>query len=315
MITPQVDTEALADLNRAISFWTSSLGKDAEGGVRKAARLITLGLHRAFRAGAEARAAKITPEAKQRGYTMADSGTAADRFDRSRKSAAATLGSSKSAFFRIQNTDTGPVATPLVVGRKGVLVRASRKNFAQRGNLLSSLAQLEQARRNIARGALYSPRLQANLKKQARIRKQLSATQLPADAVRLNVQSLAVVRQLKARGRAARGSYLAAQFLTYKKMAGAQWRREGFITKNNVQAGEVAAIPGRNGGLAGVAIRGFLPGTADRAAKIGAADTAFRYASGQYQADIREQVAKRFAGAMGFAIKTKKNRPIVGGAA
>lgn len=306
------DETGLDELNRALKFWTDSLGRDAEGGLRKAARLVTMGLHNAFRVGAAGRAAKITPAAEARGFTMADEGDAKARFDRSRKSAADTLGNSKIGYFRVRQTDTGPVAIPVVLGRKGLIVRASRKNFRQRGELIDSLAKLRESRANIARKALGTRNLQSNAKAQERIRRQLAATVLPADAVPLNVQALAVVRQLKTRGRAGRGSYLAAQFLTYKKLNGAKWRRENFITKNNVEAGEVVAIPAANGGLEGIAIRGGLPGTAAVAQRIGAVDSAFRFAAGKFTGDIREKVARSFASAMGFAITRTKNRPMKG---
>ena len=119
---------------------------------------------------------------------------------------------------------------------------------------------------------------------------------MPADAVRLNVTALATARALGTRERAGLGGYLAAQFLTYRKIRqGKGPARHTVLTKNRLQAGEVIMETDDDGNLEKVLIVGRLPGTGRIAQKFGIVPKALETGATNFRTDMNVKIRERWA--------------------
>lgn len=110
--------------------------------------------------------------------------------------------------------------------------------------------------------------------------------------MQLNLGALAVVRAVNIREAAAAGGYLAAQFLTYKKMKSGPGRHT-MLTKNNVLAGEVIMEDDNDGNLEKIIINGRLPGTSRIVERFGIVPKAITEASRMYREDMRLRLERR----------------------
>ena len=111
--------------------------------------------------------------------------------------------------------------------------------------------------------------------------------------------AVAAVRALSLRESAARGGYLGAQFLTFRKV-----RDIGvtdFTTKDKKLAGTVTVSGDSEGDAISAQISGFLPGTAKIAARENIVPRALLAAARSYRADMVAKIQQRAARQFGRA--------------
>lgn len=259
--TLQIDTSALRPLIAAMGDFQTVMKTDGASALAHGARELTFALHQEFRRQPPRPfEGEITRSAEGRGWRV---NSLSRSYLSGYTSALRTLGGNKSGYFRIVELNGRIVAQPIVLGRKRKIVTAGRKGLS-RGSLLTSASELK------------------------------DSSSLPGDAVRLNVGSLAVVRALGIRERAALGGYLALQFLTYKKMrVGRGAMRHRVLAKNNVLAGEVQSNTDADGNLTAILISGHLPGTLRVAQRFGILNRVGETAARNSRAYLVRSVAKR----------------------
>ncbi len=263
-INLQVDDSKVKSLLDAMQDYRTFIKADAGRAFIKAAREITFALHQEFRRQPPRPIeGRITAATAARGFRQ---NTLSRSYLSGFKSALRTLGGAKSGYFRIEKVGSAGrvIARPVQLGRRRKVILAGRKAKGQRGSLLTSLAQVD------------------------------NQQQIPENWRRLNATALANVNSTGYRERAGIGGYLAAQFLTYKKVkAGKGTQRHTVLTKNNLLAGEVIAETDSEGNPEGFIIAGRLPGTARVAQKYGIVGKSFDGAVKNYRADMFALLAKR----------------------
>jgi hypothetical protein len=277
--------------------------KDDQGvALAKGGREMTFALHKEFREQPpRPEDGEIESEAIKRGYKF---NTLSRSYLAGFQSALRILGGAKSGLFRVTRSAKGIlVAQPIVLGKRGRIILASRKHFRQRGSLLTSVKQLAPGHRKalaayrefLAKTDRSDPRF-ANRARNLR-NNIVNTSLLPEGTVRLNATALAAVRTIAIRERAGRGGYLAAQFILFKKMRTTP-SRLAFYAKNNVMTGSVILASDGEGNVGSVTVRGYAPGTGRIAERNGIIDRAAERASIVWRADMlkkREERAKRFA--------------------
>jgi hypothetical protein len=238
------------------------LKKDASTALAHGARELTFALHQEYRRQPpRPREGTITTAAKTRGWSM---NVLSRSYLAGYTSALRTLGGNNSGYFRIVKIGDRIQAVPLVLGKKRRLIKSGRKHFRQRGALLTSASELN------------------------------DSSSLPGDAVKLNVGSLAVVRALGIRERAALGGYLSVQWLTYKKIKVARnISRSRVLAKNNALAGEVIPKTAEDGNASAILISGYLPGTLRVAQRFGILNRVGEMAARNSRAYLSKTVARR----------------------
>lgn len=299
MSTQGISVSGLRELISAMEDYRRDIKDDSEKALTKAARETTFAMYEGFREQPP-RPIKgsITRAAVSRGYRL---NTLSRSYLAGYSSALRILGGAKSGYFRIDTGDGAPIASPVVLGKRGRIVRASRKYFRQRGSLLTGADQLAGARtrdrRALTKFLRTADRSESTFEnKRTQLRQNLSDTSLPANAKRLNLGALAALRALQIRERAAAGGYLAAQFLTYKKVKGTiAQRSQGIrvLTKNKLLAGEVVFETDNEGNVEKAIIVGRLPGTAAIAARHGIITRALSVAANTFRADMQKYLAAR----------------------
>lgn len=285
------------ELMAAMRDYRVRVKDDVGRAMTKAAREVAFALHSEFRKQPpRPREGSITAAAKARGYRI---NSLSRSYLTGYASATRILGGNKSGYFRIIDVNGVPQAVPIVLGKRGRIVRSSRKHFRQSGALLTNRAELSGARlRDLQSYRKFLTRADRSKStfenRRTRHRQNISDTQIPDDAVSLNRGSLAAIRALQLREKAARGGYLAAQFLTYKKITRTiNGQRQTFLTKNNLLAGEVIFETDNDGKLEFISVVGRLPGSARVAAKYGIVDRAITRAARDYVADTSKYLAER----------------------
>jgi hypothetical protein len=294
MIT--VDARDFLLIKEAMAIYRREIRDDAGESLAKGGRLVTLALHRELRKQPPRPVeGSIEDAARTRGWKI---NSLSRSYLAGYSSALRTLGGAKSGYFRMVRTGKGTlVAQPIVIGRQGRRVLAGRKNFRQRGSLLTDRRQLSAARlRDIAKYRKFLLTADKNYStfagRQAKFRQQIADTSLPPDAVQLNLGALANVRAVNIREAAAAGGYLAAQFLTYKKMKSGPGRHT-MLTKNNVLAGEVIMEDDNDGNLEKIIINGRLPGTGRIVERFGIVPKAIGEGARLYRDDMRLRLERR----------------------
>lgn len=306
---PEVKVYGAPALIAAMNDYRAQLGKSALQATAKASREATFALFEEFRQVRPGQG-QVAREAEARGFRMS---YFTPSWDTGYKSARKILGGAKSGYFRINRSGGSPTAEPIIVGRRGAVVTASRKNLStlsrnlatgkgpRGGSLLTDWRQLRAARRKEARayasfqrkyGSGSNGDTRGHLIAKARLAKLQKGLDIPSDAVRLNVTALANLRAVNLRDRAGRGGYLAAQFLTYKKIKATQ-TRASFLTKNNLNAGEVIIEDYATGPKAIVV--GRLPGTAKVAERHGIVPRALQRGANEFRRDMLKKIAERAA--------------------
>lgn len=294
MIT--VDARDLLLMGDVMKEYRRDIKDDSGEALAKGGRLATLALHRELRKQPPRPiGGSIEDSARARGWRV---NSLSRSYLAGYTSALRTLGGAKSGYFRMVRTGKGTlIAQPIVIGRQGRRVLAGRKNFRQRGSLLTDRRQLSAARlRDISKYRRFLTTADRNNSsfagRQAKFRQQIADTALPPDAVQLNVGALATVRAVNIREAAGAGGYLAAQFLTYKKMKSGPGRHT-MLTKNNVLAGDVIMEDDNNGALEKIIINGRLPGTSKVLSRFSIVPKAIGEASRLYRSDMRQRLERR----------------------
>ena len=268
-----VDPGRLMNLNVALDAWVSLIASDRSAALVKAARLLDLGMQKAFRQSPpRPNAGKITREAVARGYKMAkNTASWITGLNQAKK----MLGGAKSGFFRIVDKGDGK-KTAVAVGytAKGRITYVKSGKLRRGANLLTSLSG--QTKRPI--------------------------TQLPADVHRLNLQALATNRALTLREKAGAGGYISSEFLTYRKI-NASTKSTQFVTKDGVTVGAVTINTDDAGNPVSVVINANIPGVSEVAARTDAVNKGFDSAVETFSSDIISRLNSRFERALGKVAK------------
>ena len=256
MSTPLVtiQIDGMQALERAVQDYRALIKDDAGKALGKGARLVALSLHRDFRnQPPRPVSGKIRRDAEARGFRL---NTESRSYVTGLASARKILGSHKSGYFRV----SGGRATPIMLGPRGRMLRP--RSRSKRATLLTKPEQLR-------------------------------GQELPADAVRLNVSALAVLRAITLREKAGAGGYLASQFLTYRRVRSIGETQ--FSTKDRKLAGAVSVVADSEGDAVNAQITGFLEGSAYIADRHGVIPRSLNAAKITFENDVREAVLRRGA--------------------
>lgn len=284
-------------LDRAVEDYRALIKDDAGKTLTKATRLTTISMGKLFHEQPpRPRAGEISNEARARGFRVNPQSRS---YLTGRKSADKILGANKSGYFRISTVNGVTRADPVLLGAKGRILAAGKKG--QGAVLLTDRAQLVEGRtRDLAayRKLLTSARRSKNFEaRRARVRGALDANRIPDGAVQLNRGSLAIARAVALREKAARGGYLAAEFLTGKRVRGPGVVE--FKTRDSKLAGavEIKADP-ENDAIQG-RISGFLEGAAKIADRENIISRGLELTAKTFRDDMIERLNRRAAHTLG----------------
>lgn len=267
VVSLKIDAAPLQKLVEVIKDYQVLTGKDQSQALRKAGREVGFAMFEETRKQPPRPIeGSITAGARIRGWRT---NTLSRSYLKGFAAALGTLGGNKSGYFRLINANGVVTAQPIVLGKKRRIVLAGRKNFRKRGSLLASASEL------------------------------IDPKSIPADAVRLNATALAVVRGYYIRERAARGGYMAAQWLTYKYVkVGKGAERKSVLAKNSQPIGEVVIETDNDGNAESILFAGRVPGTAAIAEKYGILNKAISTGADNYRRDMYDYATKRLANAV-----------------